>query len=348
MHHRKSLRVTSAHYHTAHLVSFMAAKEKGFFAEEGLRDDAWDLIHPGGLVPSMVERAALYLAMKEKAIDIVTDCKTETVLYQNAIGSDLYIIGGWRNDLSQEAIFGSKGMKSLKDVKGKRMGIRDLAGKGHTFSRFAFRRAGLNPEQDIQWVRGVHANTEAAEALMTGKVDAVHARANARDLLQREGYPLLTDSRAEYPGGLPARLVVATGRVLKDYPELVKAFLCGMIRAYWHFRDPANFEFVQDVELRMRQIAWDDEERDVERHMAHRVPARLEVTPLPLDGSVARSGLEVYLEEIRNDGVLPAGYRLEKALRLDLVEDAFRELSARPDMTEHLGKAKERAGRYGV
>ena len=69
---------------------------------------------------------------------------------------------------------------------------------------------------------------------------------------------------------------------------------------------------------------------------------------MALDGSVARSGLEVYLEEIRNDGVLPAGYRLEKALRLDLVEDAFRELSVRPDMAEQLGRAKERARRYGI
>lgn len=348
MKHRKALRVSSGHYHTYHLVSFMAAKEKGFFTEEGLTEEDLDLIHPGGLVPSMVERVALYLAMKERAIDIVTDCKVETVLYQNSIGVDLYIIGGWNNNLRREVVIGSKGMKSLKDVKGKRMSTRDLGGKGHTFSRFVFKRAGLDPERDIQWVRGVHSVTESPEALKSGKVDAVHARDTARDLLEKEGYPILADSRNYYPEGLPARLVVATGQVLKGHPDLVKAFLRGMIRGYWQYRDPANFEFIKDVELRMRQIAWDEEERDLERNMNYmnRNPALLEESPFPINGSVSRKGLEIYLEEVKGDGVVPANYQLDKALRLDLVEEAFRELSARPELESQLEKAREIAKKY--
>lgn len=343
MTHRKALRVTSGHYHTGHLVSFMAALEKGYFAAEGLREDDLDLIYPGGLVPAIAERVALRLAMKEKAIDIVTDCKVETVLYQNSIGADLYIIGGWRNNLSRDAIFGSKGMKSLEGLAGRRLGIRDLAGKGHTYSRFALRRAGMDPEQDVEWIRGIHADTEALEALKSGRVDAVHAVDRGRDLLEREGYPMLADSLTEYPYGLPARLIVATGRISEGHPDLVKAFLRGAIRGYWFYRDPANFEYIKDLVIRMRELAWDDEERDLERHMKFLSPDHLEASPFPMDGSVARKGLETYLDEMKEEGGIPSDYSLDRALRLELVEEAYRGLSERAELREQLEKAKARA-----
>jgi len=345
MTHRKALRVTSGHYHTGHLVSFTAALENGYFAAEGLREDDLDLIYPGGLVPSIVERVALRLAMKEKAIDIVTDCKVETVLYQNSIGADLYIIGGWRNSLSRDAIFGSKGMKSLGQLVGRRLGIRDLAGKGHTYSRFALRRVGIDPEEGVEWVRGIHANTEALEALKSGRVDAVHAVDRGRELLEREGYPMLADSVAEYPYGLPARLIVATGRVLEGHPDLVKAFLRGAIRGYWFYRDSANFEYIKDLVVRMRELAWDDEERDLERHMKFFSPDHLEGSPFPMDGSVARKGLETYLDEMKEEGVISSGYTLDRALKLDLVEEAFTELSGRLELRDQLEEAKARARR---
>lgn len=318
----------------------MAALESGYFAAEGLREDDLDLIYPGGLVPSIAERAALRLAMKEKAIDIVTDCKVETVLYQSSIGADLYVIGGWRNNLSRDAIFGSTGMKSLKELAGRRLGIRDLAGKGHTYSRFALRRAGMNPEQDVEWIRGVHADTEALEALKSGRVDAVHAVDRGRDLLEREGYPMLADSLTEYPYGLPARLIVATGRVLEDHRDLAQGFLRGAIRGYWFYRDRANFEHIRDLVIRLRQAAWDDEERDLERHMKFLSPDHFERSPFPMDGSVARMGLETYLDEMKNEGVIPPDYSLDQALRLDLVEEAYRELSERAELRQQLERAK--------
>jgi ABC-type nitrate/sulfonate/bicarbonate transport system substrate-binding protein len=326
----------------------MAALESGYFAAEGLRENDLDLIYPGGLVPSMVERIALRLAMKEKAIDIVTDCKVETVLYQNSIGADLYIIAGWRNNLSRDAIFGSMAMKSLKELSGKRLGIRDLAGKGHTYSRFALTRVGMNPDRDVEWIRGIHADTEALEALKDGRVDAVHAVDRGRDLLETEGYPMLADSLREYPYGLPARLIVATGRILESVPDLVKAFLRGAIRGYWFYRDPANFEYIKDLLIRMRQAAWDEEERNLERHMKFLNPDHFERSPFPIDGSVARNGLETYLDEMKNEGLISTDYSLDKALKLDLVEEAYKELSERVALREQLEKAKAIAHRTSL
>ena len=169
MHHRKKLRVTSAHYHANHLTSFWAAKQQGLFAQEGLSDHEWDLVYPGGVVPSEVEEEVLSSAMKEHGIDIVTDGKPASVFCQIAKGRELYIIGGWRTRSSKKALIGRKELASLHDLKGNRIGTRDLGAEGDTYFAFQLRKVGMDPERDVHWVRGIHSVSEAPDALRLGK-----------------------------------------------------------------------------------------------------------------------------------------------------------------------------------
>jgi hypothetical protein len=130
---------------------------------------------------------------------------------------------------------------------------------------------------------------------------------------------------------------------LESHPDLVKAFLRGAIRGYWFYRDRANFEYIRDLLVRLRQAAWDDEERDLERHTKFLSPDHFERSPFPMDGSVSRKGLETYLDEMKNEGVISPDYSLDRALRLDLVEEAFKELSERLELRNELEKAMARA-----
>ena len=62
----------------------------------------------------------------------------------------------------------------------------------------------------------------------------------------------------------PERIIAATGRILEERPDLVKSFLRGMIRSYWFIRDmPKNFEYVNNLEKRLRLKSPDPEERVV-------------------------------------------------------------------------------------
>ena len=349
MHHRKNLRVTSAHYHAGHLVHFMAANEKGFFAEEGLSDQDWDLVYPGGIIPSVVEPVALNLAMKERGIDIVVDAKPESALAQNAQGAELYIIGGWRNASFVHGLFGGPHVRKLEEIRGKRVGTRDLGGLSYVFTKFMLNQAGIDPYKEVEWVRGVHSATESYQALKDGRVDAVLARSQGRRRLEDEGYPLLLDAANFSPQGFPVRLMAATGRVLREHPDLVKGFLRGAIRGYWFYRNRANFEFIKDVETRMRQIHWDEEEADLERHNAESVtvPAELEKDAAPIDGGVPVASLEVYLGHMKALGEMPQDYGLEQVLRLELVGEAFRELESRPELRPELDRARAVAAQFG-
>jgi hypothetical protein len=43
----------------------------------------------------------------------------------------------------------------------------------------------------------------------------------------------LFDIAAHYPKGRPDRINIATGKALREKPEMVKAYIKRMIRAYW-------------------------------------------------------------------------------------------------------------------
>jgi ABC-type nitrate/sulfonate/bicarbonate transport system substrate-binding protein len=257
------------------------------------------------VVPSEVEEEVLSSAMKEHGIDIVTDAKPGSVFCQVAKGRELFIIGGWRTRSSRKALVGGTGLVSLRDLTGKRIGTRDIGAEGDTYFAFQLRKIGMDSDRDVHWVRGIHSVSEAPDALKTGKVDAVVARSEALDNLQQQGFPILCN----YPRGIPFRLIAATGQVLREYPDIVRAFLRGAIRGYWFYRtQPENFDTVKGAEIRLRELAWDPEEQNIERHMRYCTPEHFERSPFPIDGGVSQEGLEAYLEDVKYAGLVPQGF----------------------------------------
>src|SRR4029434_11359311 len=129
-------------------------------------------------------------------------------------------------------------------------------------------------------------------ALRGGKVDCIPCAPWTAEMLIKEGCNVLVTPADQYPHGRPERIIAATGRILEERPDLVKSFLRGMIRSYWFIRDmPKNFEYVNNLEKRLRLKSPDPEERVV-THL--RSPRDLEAMPFPLDGRAA--GFEALLQ----------------------------------------------------
>jgi ABC-type nitrate/sulfonate/bicarbonate transport system substrate-binding protein len=71
----------------------------------------------------------------------------------------------------------------------------------------------------------------------------------------------------QYPDGRPERIIAATGRILEEKPDMVKSFLKALIRSYWFVRDmPKNYEYITNLEKRLRFISPDPEERVVKNN----------------------------------------------------------------------------------
>ena len=333
------LRIAPTCYHVLHQVPVMTAHELNFFYDEGLKTADGSLgyeILTDAMVPFGLEKLGISQAMKEKSVDIALDVQSRTVFYQRARGADLYIISGWRNQHTN-VWMAPPHVKSLQELKGKRVGISDFNSIRHWAIQIQLKKAGLDLERDIEWVRiGVNSRLHL-EAIRNGRVECAPVPPwYAQDLL-KEGCNALVSPADQYPEGRPERIIAATGRILEEQPDLVKGFLKGMIRSYWFVRDmPKNYQYISNLEKRLRLRSPDPEERAV-KHL--RSARDLEAMPFPLDGKA--TGFEDMLKEEERLGEL--NYEvppIKDVCAQDLVGEAFKELRAREDLADEFQRLK--------
>jgi len=334
MSERKVVRIGTSHYHVGHIVPAMVAHEMTYFEQEGLNRYVF---YHGGLIPAIAEKIALARAMKEKSVDIVPDVKPSSLFQLAARGEELFIVGCWRNRQDFQ-FFGAKGLKSLADLKGKKIGTRDIGGIGHTVFSLQLKRAGLDPAKDVTFVRGArfHPNEKPEETLRSGEVDCIHLHAYDARGLDQEGYPMLLESRKLYPGGRPDRVIVATRRMVEQDSDLLMAYLRATIRAYWFMTDYArNRPYLEALVRRLRYACLDEEEA---ARSGLEGGARLS---LPIDGAPSATGLEQMAWECKEMGEIGKDFELKPLLRLEFVQRAFKELQEREDLQDQIGLVRE-------
>ena len=325
------LRMAPTCYHVLHLIPVMAAHEMNFFYDEGLRNEqglpAYDILRDS-MVPFGLEKVGIAQAMKEKAVDIALDVQSRTLFFQRSKGADIYIIAGWRNQHTH-VWMGAPDVKSIADLKGKPVGISDFGSNKHWAISLWLRKFGLDPETDVKMVRGIFYPIHV-EALRSGKVATCPVAPWEADLLQKEGFNPLITLKQQYPNGRPERIIAATGRILEEKPEWVKAFLKGMIRSYWLMRDmPTNFDYVSRLERRLRYLSADPEEKSVK--LSCDDPRLLEAMPFPIDG--VPTGFEDLLREEAAVGDLNYDVPdIKDVCALDLVKEAYAELMQRNEL----------------
>ncbi len=341
----RKFRFGPACYHVLHMIPIQVAHDMNFFYDEGLRDEDglpnYEIV-PGGLAPFMFEQETLAQRMKEQSMDIAMDVKPSTVAYLQKQGHDLRIVAGWRNQ-SVSHVVAHPSIKKLEDLKGKRIGVIDLDDILVTVLRPWLKRAGLDPYNDVIWARG-NPPREATNRLRQGVIDACFQDVEDSAVLQAEGFSLVFDAQAHYPNGHPDRIIMATGRACEEKPDQVKACIKGMIRSYWYMRkQPDTFNQCVQVERRLRMQSNDRDEPH--RLLTCTSPKHVEHLPFPFNG--VPTGLGVYLQEAFEVGVLDEPADVEKITHLALVQEAYAELSAKPELQPELERAQQLVARLG-
>jgi len=342
----RALRIGPACYHALHLTVLTAAHEMNFFYDEGLQDEAgtehYEIV-PHGLAPFGFERTTLVQAMKDKAVDIATDVQPRTALYLSSQGEDCCVIAGWRNNRGRTLVAKNE-VKTLKDLRGKRIGISDVGDNHHLLLTYWLMQAGLDPESQVQWVTGIGPESRLA-SLIEGRVDAglvTHGGDHGAEL-EKDGLAVLQDFSLAYPNGRPDRVIVSSNRVIEERRDEVKAFLRAILRVYWFVRDVRNFFYFQNLERRLRRESPNHFEQVrpvhakspewMEKHQAY-----------PVDGLA--TGLEEYAKEMVALGDVKK-IDLKKVLRQDLMREAYQELSVCDEVRPDLERAQEVVRRIG-
>ena len=332
---RRPLRIAPSHYHVGHIVPATVAREMTFFEEEGLEE--YELVG-GGIIPALAEKIGLRRAMKEKSIDIVPDAKPLSVFNLRDKGDDIYIIGCWRN--RQESCFvGGKNVKSLSDLRGKKVGTRDLGGISYTLLSTNLRKAGVDPEKEVTWVTGgrFHAQADPVGCLRSGEVDCIHVgdEWDPEDL-ESEGFSILIDPRAYGGISRPSRITAGTQYVVEERKEELEAYFRAIIRAYWFIVDrEQNGRYLRALVKRLRKACLDVEESQRESMEAGGRSA------VPFDGAPSVEGLRHVLKEAQETGQINPSLDVNDVIRLDAVHNAFRQLQKREATSAEIIRAKE-------
>ena len=250
------------------------------------------------------------------------------------VGGTNIFTSGWARRISSR----------FKTSRVRSVGISDFGSNRHWGITIWLHKAGLDPNRDVEFVRGIY-HPVHIEALRSGKVDCAPVAVWEAEELKKEGCNALVTLQQQYPNGRPERIIAATGRILEERPELVKAFLRAMIRAYWFMRDmPKNFEYLHNLERRLRCASPDPEEREIK--FAGESPQHLEAMPFPIDGLA--TGFDDLLREEKAIGDLNYDVPpIKDVAAQDLVKEAFAELRARPELQDEFARVSAAARRWG-
>jgi len=337
--------IANSNYHVGHQVAMAVAKEKGYFSQEGLKEYEYD---SRGLIPGPLEREGLALAIKNHGVDIATAVDVEAALHQRSLGNDVYIVGGWRYTPFLKW-YGAKHVTDMSKLRGGRIGMREKEGLVEVFLTDALREAGVDPFKEVRWVYdtvfGYRNNPAHMEMLRSGKIDAITSQPPFADQLEGEGYPMILDPNKIFPRR-PGKLTVATGQMVENRGDELKAYFRAIIRAFWFMRDVKNFEYIKDLEARLRKTnTHNADERGVVAIVTS--PDRVESWALPIDGGIAPSAIERIVAEMVKAGKLARAIPVQDILRDDAVTEAFRQVSARPELQPALNVALAAQEKYG-
>jgi ABC-type nitrate/sulfonate/bicarbonate transport system substrate-binding protein len=337
--------IANSNYHVGHQVAIFVAEEQGFFNQEGLKEYEYDA---RGLIPGPLERDGLAMAITNHGVDIATAVDVEAAIYHRSLGAEVYIVGGWRYTPFLRW-YGAKHLTDMSKLRGGRIGMREKEGLVQVFITNALEAAGVDPEKEVEWVYdpvfGYRNNPAHMEMLRSGKIDAITSQPPFSDQLEREGYPMILDPNTVFPRR-PGKLTVATGQTIEKRTEELRAYFRAIIRAFWFMRDVTNFEYLRDLEKRLRRTnTHNEDERGVVAIVT--APDRVESWAIPIDGGIAPAAVQRIADEMVKSGKLSRSMSAKDIVRDDAVKQAFKEVSSRAELKTAFGIAVAAQEKYG-
>lgn len=330
--------IAQSGYHVGHERSWRAAEEQGFVKEEGLeRYVYWK----SGLIPERWEPEALGEVMWERGVDIATAVDVRAAVIQRSRGEDVYIVGGWRTQHAPKLI-GAKGMTEPDQIRGGKILVRSKNGLRYHAMATSLRHLGLDPEVDVEWLEssagaygGAPDEENPLDLLRSGQIALLPASGREADLLVDEGFTLLFDLEAYYAtlkAWPPGKVIVATERTVEQRGEDLQAFLRASLRGFWFVQDPQNHHYMYDLETRLRQATFNDDERKLRMLRSEAPPpgeGPSDMGSMTMDGLVKRPALAHVIEELVQSGALEAPVDVDDVLKDAASVDAFDQLMSR-------------------
>jgi NitT/TauT family transport system substrate-binding protein len=167
-------------------------------------------------------------ALASGEADINMHFAAPTILRLDA-GDPVVILAG--GHIGCFELFGSEGVRAIRDLKGKTVAVSELGSADHVFIASMVAYVGLDPQRDIQWV--TYALDEAKRLLTESRIDALLALPPAAQELraQRIGH-VVVNSAVDHPWSQYFCCMVLGNRAfVQQHPVATKRVLRAILKA---------------------------------------------------------------------------------------------------------------------
>jgi len=211
----------------ARVAPLWVAEDHGFFVKYGVNANAIFIRQAPVLV------AALTAGDVQAAYTGGT-----TVLPAVAGGSDLKIVMTLTNRLGYDVV-AAPGIKTAKDLRGKKVGVQTLAGTVWMGAMLALEHLGLDAQRDNITFLVVGDQTVATRVLEAGQIDMTVLDGVFSRRLKQKGFNILAElSKANIP--FSSQGLVAKSSLLREQRETVESLIKGLLEGIAFCLSPRN------------------------------------------------------------------------------------------------------------
>lgn len=200
------------------VIPLYIAKEKGYFHEEGL-DPSLILAAPGVGINGLVAGN----------FDFSASAGTVSTAIARNLPLKIVLIHTFKPAFW---IYARENIKSLRQLRGKKLAVSSLGGLSHTLAKLAFRKAGMDPDKDVVMLAAGTTDIRLA-ALQSGAVEAAVLNAPGKFKAKKAGLNevlFIGEQMDSLSGG-----IATTVRMIRTRPETVQGFVSAALKGHKYF-----------------------------------------------------------------------------------------------------------------
>ncbi|MBI2348522.1 MAG: ABC transporter substrate-binding protein [Deltaproteobacteria bacterium] len=284
-------------------VSFLAAgvaQNRGFFKEEGLEAEIVR-ISPPVSVASLVSADLDYIMV------------FGSVVRAAVRGIPVKVLASFV-DGSTHALIARPGIKAVRELKGKTLGVGTVGDTSDVAARMMIRHYGVEPEKEMK-ILAIGRDFARLAALKERLIDVAVAAPPTDAQGKKLGFNVL--ARAYEIFRFPFIGLCATDKKIKERPDEIRRVLKALIRANRYMRvDPAGtVQVLADWGKVDREIATAAYEGSV-----------AVISP---DGAISEPGLRMVVEQAKKEAKIAREIALDEVSEMNILAEAQRELGLR-------------------
>jgi NitT/TauT family transport system substrate-binding protein len=152
-----------------------------------------------------------------------------TIVYHLDAGLPITAVGGLHPGCYE--LFAHEPIRSISELKGRRVGIQTLASSGHLYLSIMARHVGLDPKEDIEWV--VPSSGDAMQRFIAGETDAfLGFPPEPQELRARRISRVILNTMTDRPWSQYFCCMIYGNRDwVRDHPVATKRFLRAVFKA---------------------------------------------------------------------------------------------------------------------